>query len=71
MGGLFSKPKAPKIPPAPAPPPPPPPPDPLPTVSSDTGDAEVKKTQRRSGYSKTIVTGALTPAESGKKKVLG
>ena len=62
----FSKPKAPK-------PPPPVIPSPMATSSNDmdTQDAAVQTVKKKSGYSKTILTGALTPQSSGKKKRLG
>lgn len=71
MGGLFSKPKKPKLPPAPAPPPPPPEPEPAPEKIVETGEGEIKKARRRSGYQRTIITGALVPTGTGKKSVLG
>ena len=64
MGSLFSKPKAPKppkLPPAPA----------LPSVDPMVEDETMARAKRRSGFSKTILTGNLTPEDTGKKKLLG
>jgi len=41
-----------------------------PEVSSDTGEQAAKREYRRSGFAKTVLTGALTPS-SQKKNVLG
>ena len=64
MGSLFSKPKAakaPKLPPAPA----------LPSVDPQFDEEAAARRARRSGFSKTILTGNLTPEDTGKKKLLG
>jgi hypothetical protein len=62
MGGIFGK--------DPPKPPPPPPPVALPEVGPDTGDAAARAAQRRSGFQRTILTGALEP-EPRKKTTLG
>ena len=64
MGGLFSKPKSVKAPPVP---------DPvaIPEVSDETGDEEMRKAMKRSGFERTILTGALRPKPTGRKTVLG
>lgn len=67
MGGVFSKPKAPKI----APPPPVEPEPPPAEVETGAGEAAAKKVRRRRGYASTIITGGLTPAPTGKKSVFG
>jgi len=64
MGGFFSKPSK------PAPLPPPPPPPPIPDVTPETEDFARKQARRRSGFRKTIITGALEPAKKG-KTILG
>ena len=64
MGSLFSKPKAAKPPPlkpAPA----------IPTVDPNFEGEMASKIRRRSGFSKTILTGNLSPEDTGKKKLLG
>lgn len=56
----------------PSKPKPPPPPAPVPTVE-ETAPAEdeiVTRSRKRSGYQRTLLTGALSPS-SGKKTVLG
>lgn len=47
---------------------PPPPPAPAPTVmdAEPAADEAVAKQRRRSGYQKTMLTGALTPTTGGK-----
>ena len=62
MGGLFSKPKGPKMPRVQAIPP-------VPEVGPEAGDYAAKLARRRRGYAKTILTGPLEP--TGKKTVLG
>ena len=52
-------------------PPPVPPPPPVPTVSDEAGDEAAKEQKRKSGVSKTFLTGQLTPKSTGKKAVLG
>lgn len=64
MGGLLSKPKTVKPPPVPEPPP-------VPVVSDEAGDIGAKEAERRSAFGKTIITGALTPKSTGKKRTLG
>jgi hypothetical protein len=56
----------------PSKPKPPPPPDPVATVeeTEPAADEAVARQRRRSGYQRTILTGALSPS-SGKKTVLG
>lgn len=46
--------------------------DPVATVESapEAADAEALRQRRKSGFSKTILTGAMTPA-TGKKQTLG
>ena len=64
MGGLFGgKPKTVKPPPVPDPPP-------VPVVSDEAEEFAIKEQQRRSGISKTFLTGNLTPRDIGKKKRL-
>lgn len=63
MTSIFSKPKAVKM---PAPPPPPA----MPVESSDAGDYAAMMAKKRSGFRKTILTGALAPT-TGKKTTLG
>jgi hypothetical protein len=50
----------------------PPPPAPIATVeeTATSGDEAITKARRRSGYQKTVITGALSPS-TGKKTVLG
>jgi hypothetical protein len=59
----MGKPKKPK---------PPPPPSPAPTVqeAAPAEEEAVTRQRRRSGYQRTILTGALSPS-TGKKTVLG
>ncbi len=59
----MSKPKSVK-------PPPPPPPIAIQEVQPETGEAEKRAIRRRSGFARTIITGALSPA-TGKKTKLG
>jgi len=59
MGG-----KAPKPPPVPAP-------QAIPEVGKDTEDMAMKKARAMSGYSKTIMQGALAPTNTGKRTTLG
>lgn len=49
-----------------------PPPSPAPTVmeTQPAEESAVKQQRRRTGYQKSILTGALTPS-TGKKTVLG
>lgn len=56
----------------PSKPKPPPPPAPAPTVmdAEPAGDEAIAKQRRRSGYQKTMLTGALSP-NTGKKTTLG
>ena len=66
MGGLFGggKPKVVKPPPVPDPPP-------VPVVSSEAEEFTLAEQRKRSGISKTFLTGNLTPKSTGKKKTLG
>ena len=65
MGGLFGdKPKEVKPPPVPDPPP-------VPVVSSEAEEFAAKEERRKSGVSKTFLTGNLTPKSTGKKTTLG
>ena len=65
MSFLFSKPKR-------APPPPPvPPPPPIPEVGPETEDFAARLARRRAGFRRTIVTGALEPMPTGRKRLLG
>ena len=64
MGGMFSKPKTVKAPKVPDPPP-------VPTVSDESEEFAIKEQQKKSGVSKTFLTGNLTPKSTGKKKTLG
>ena len=41
----------------------------LPTVDKSVGEEEMKDVRRRSGYERTLVTGALTPKK--KKTIIG
>jgi len=50
--------------------PPIPPPAPIPETGPETGEFAMRAARRRSGYLKTILTGALSPS-TGKKKLLG
>ena len=63
MSSLFSKPKPPPMPEVPPPPA-------LPDESPEAEDAAAKRMRSRSGYQKTLITGALTP-NTGKKTLLG
>ena len=60
----MGKPKTPK-------PPPPPAPVAIQDVSAAPADDAVKAQRRRSGYQKTVLTGNLTPMNTGKKTTLG
>jgi hypothetical protein len=60
MGGKASKPK----------PPPVPPPAAVPETPIEAPDDAIKAARRASGYSKTVLTGSLTP-KTGKKTLLG
>ncbi len=63
MGGLFggSTPD----------PPPVPPPPPTPEVGPEAAEGAERAARKRSGFRKTILTGALTPTPTGKKSLLG
>jgi hypothetical protein len=43
----------------------------IPVVDDETGDEAISSARKRSGYQKTIITGALEPKPTGKKTVLG
>lgn len=66
MSGLFSKPKSVKAPAVLAPPV-----IPSPDTAGGASDMAIKQATQRSGLQKTMLTGDLTPAETGKKKLLG
>ena len=64
MGGLFGGGgKTVKAPPVPEPPP-------VPIASDEAEDFAVKEQQKKSGASKTFLTGNLTPKYTGKKRSL-
>lgn len=44
---------------------------PIPTSSPETGEDAMASILRKSGYSKTILTGALSPKSKGLKTTLG
>lgn len=56
-----SKPKLPPIPPAQA----------IPEVGPEAEDSAIRRARRRSGYFKTILAGALSPASGGKTTLGG
>ncbi len=64
MGGLIDKPKEVQPPPVPDPPP-------IPVVSDEAEGFAAQEERRKSGISKTFLTGNLTPKSVGKKKTLG
>lgn len=64
IGGIFSKPKAPK-------PPPLPPPVAIPEIAPETEDWAYQQARKKRGYTSTVITGALKPATSGKKTIFG
>ena len=64
MSSLFSKPKSPPVQKVQSPPA-------LPQTGPEVEDFAMREAKRRSGYQKTIVTGALEPVKSQKKTVLG
>ena len=68
MGGLFSKPKEPEMPPPPEPKIPEPP-----VAMPETGEAQVTKTKAavKGGRGGTILAGQMAPQNIRKKKVLG
>ena len=66
MGFLFGKKPEPV-----RPAPPPPLPEPPPIAEVEGAEAAKKKVRRRRGFERTIITGALTPEETGKKRFLG
>ena len=65
MGGLFgggaSEVKAPPV----------PDPPPIPTVQDEAEEFAIKEERKKSGVSKTFLTGNLSPTSTGKKKTLG
>lgn len=65
MAGLFSKPKKVRAPALPSPPP-----MPEPELYEEAGEFAKKKTRKRRGKRRTIVTGALEP-ETTKRTLLG
>ena len=65
MGGLLGGGgKEVKAPPVPDPPP-------VPVVSDKSEEFAIKEQRKRSGISKTFLTGNLTPKSTGKKSTLG
>ena len=68
MGGFLGiggkKPKEVKPPPVPDPPP-------IPVVSDEAEEFAIRSLRKKSGISKTFITGNLTPKSTGKKKTLG
>jgi len=64
MGGLLSKPKAPD-------PPKVPPPVAIPEIGPEAGEDAARRARKRGGFRSTIMTGALAPSDTGKKKLLG
>ena len=64
MSGLFGKTPEVKAPPVPDPPP-------VPVVSSEQEEFTAREERRKSGLSKTFLTGNLTPKSTGKKTTLG
>ncbi len=46
-------------------------PPPVPTVTDTSSEDMIKKAKKASGYEKTLLTGSLTPINTGKKKLLG
>lgn len=61
MGGLFGKPKLPE----------PPPPPPTPEIEPEVEDWAKRRIRGKRGFRQTIITGALTPAPTGKKTFFG
>jgi len=64
MGGLFSKPKSPKVPPVP-------PPQPIPQKGEEVGDYAQRAARKRAGFQRTIMTGNLEPIPGQGKRLLG
>ncbi len=64
MAGLFSKPKAPKLPPVP-------PPAAIPQTGSEASDLAERQAQRRAGIAQTILTGDLETKPTGRRRLLG
>lgn len=64
MASLFASPKSPEL-------PKPPPPPKIPQAGDETSDWAARLARQRSGFRKTIVTGALEPESTGKKRLLG
>jgi len=64
MGALFSKPKKPEMPVVPPPPA-------IPEVGPEVPDYAAKLARKRAGFRSTILTGNLTPMDTGKKQLLG
>lgn len=64
MGSLFSKPKSPSAPKVPAP-------AAIPQTAPETQESAAMRLRKRKGFRETILTGALTPEDTGKKKLLG
>ena len=52
-------------------PPPVPEPPPVPITPPESGEEEAKKQRRKSGFSKTFLTGNLTPKSTGLSRTLG
>ena len=63
MSGLFRSAK-PKLPPVP-------PPEAIPEVAEETEEQRMKRLTRKTGFLKSILTGDLSPSDTGKKTLLG
>ena len=66
MGNLFGGGRAKEV-----KPPPVPDPAPIPVVSDEAGEFAAKEERKKSGISRTFLTGNLTPKSTGKKQLLG
>ncbi len=63
MSGIFRKPKVelPEV----------KPPEPIPELDEETEEQRMKKLMKRTGFTKSILTGDLSPSTTGKKTLLG